>query len=370
MKCLDNIYTKQIKYNSPVLYQLESLKKEYEKLLKVSNEIIKTGSFIEECYFENQSAVLSDNEITFSGNLKIKTDKGNYFQNIPSSLKLNVQGTGEIVVDVGEDNKTLTFKLDEAFLSEISLMIEDLNSLTEKVNSQVFDNFIGIRNTTDSKIDQIKHINNNFQIISNDEKSLLNIDEELEKIYSFSKELAFTDASNLSEENVASWKDKLKVGKLIADYTLASESSSINITGLDLIAHGGVYEIECELKVNTGSDVSVRVNNITETNYDSLIISSYIGRNQAITVSGGINASNFSGGVIQPKGAILSFKLIQNSTSSAEYLFNNFSADTNDSYYRCGGGRVTTTSTVSSIQIMSSQPILQGARIKIYAREK
>ena len=65
MKCLDNIYTKQIKYNAPVLYQLESLKKEYEKLLKVSNEIIKTGSFIEECYFENQSATLSDNEITY-----------------------------------------------------------------------------------------------------------------------------------------------------------------------------------------------------------------------------------------------------------------------------------------------------------------
>ena len=145
MKCLDNIYTKQIKYNAPVLYQLESLKKEYEKLLKVSNEIIKTGSFIEECYFENQSAVLSGNEITFSGNLKFKTDSGNYFQNIPSSLKLNVQGTGEIIVDVGEDNKTLTFKLDEKFLSEISLMIKNLETLTTnfnelkaKFNSQIF----------------------------------------------------------------------------------------------------------------------------------------------------------------------------------------------------------------------------------------
>ena len=183
MKCLDNIYTKQIKYNSPVLYQLESLKKEYEKLLKVSNEIIKTGSFIEECYFENQSAVLSGNEITFSGNLKFKTDSGNYFQNIPSSLKLNVQGTGEIIVDVGEDNKTLTFKLDEEFLSEISLMIE-------KVNLQVFDNFIGIRNTSDSKIDQIKHMNNNFQITSNDGESLLNIDEQLKTMSSFGKRIA------------------------------------------------------------------------------------------------------------------------------------------------------------------------------------
>lgn len=200
MKCLDNIYTKQIKYNSPVLYQLESLKKEYEKLLKVSNEIIKTGSFIEECYFENQSAVLSDNEITFSGNLKIKTDAGNYFQNIPSSLKLNVQGTGEIVVDVGEDNKTLIFKLDEEFLSEISLMIEDLDSLKEKVNSQVFDNFIGIRNTTDSKIDQIKHINNNFQITSSDGKSLLNIDEQLEKISSFNKNILTSDDLKMLEQ--------------------------------------------------------------------------------------------------------------------------------------------------------------------------
>ena len=229
MKCLDNIYTKQIKYNSPVLYQLESLKKEYEKLLKVSNEIIKTGSFIEECYFENQSAVLSDNEITFSGNLKFKTDEGNYFQNIPSSLKLNVQGTGEIVVDVGEDNKTLTFKLDEAFLSEISLMIEDLNSLTEKVNSQVFDNFIGIRNTTDSKIDQIKHINNNFQIASNDGKSLLKIDEILEKIYSFNKELSFTDASNLSQENVANWKDKLGYENYETIYDASSNDPGLNL---------------------------------------------------------------------------------------------------------------------------------------------
>lgn len=186
MKCLDNIYTKQIKYNAPVLYQLESLKKEYEKLLKVSNEIINTGSFIEECYFENQSAVLSGNEITFSGNLKFKTDSGNYFQNIPSSLKLNVQGTGEIIVDVGEDNKTLTFKLDEEFLSEISLMIE-------KVNSQVFDNFIGIRNTSDSKIDQIKHMNNNFQITSNDGESLLNIDEQLKTMSSFGKRIAYVD---------------------------------------------------------------------------------------------------------------------------------------------------------------------------------
>lgn len=221
MKCLDNIYTKQIKYNSPVLYQLESLKKEYEKLLKVSNEIIKTGSFIEECYFENQSAVLSDNEITFSGNLKFKTDAGNYFQNITSSLKLNVQGTGEIVVDVGEDNKTLVFKLDEEFLSEISLMIENLETLTEdfaslkeKFESQIFDNFIGIRNTTDSKIDQIKHINNNFQITSNDGKSLLNIDEVLEKIYSFNKRLLTEDDS----------KNVEKV-ELIYD----KESSDINI---------------------------------------------------------------------------------------------------------------------------------------------
>ena len=228
MKCLDNIYTKQIKYNSPVLYQLESLKKEYEKLLKVSNEIIKTGSFIEECYFENQSAVLSDNEITFSGNLKFKTDEGNYFSNIPSSLKLNVQGTGEIVVDVGEDNKTLTFKLDEAFLSEISLMIKDLNSLTEKVNSQVFDNFIGIRNTSDSKIDQIKHINNNFQIASNDGKSLLNIDEQIEKIYSFNKELSFTDASNLSEENVVNWQNKCGFERNKVIYDADSEDSVLN----------------------------------------------------------------------------------------------------------------------------------------------
>lgn len=251
MKCLDNIYTKQIKYNSPVLYQLESLKKEYEKLLKVSNEIIKTGSFIEECYFENQSAVLSDNEITFSGNLKFKTDAGNYFSTIPSSLKLNVQGTGEIVVDVGEDNKTLVFKLDEKFLSEISLMIKNLETLTTnfnelkaKFNSQIFDNFIGIRNTSDLKIDQIKHINNNFQITSNDEKSLLNIDEQLEKIYSFNKEISFADASNLTEENVASWKEKLKYENIDVLYNSKSTDSAINLGYTGGLANGTTINID------------------------------------------------------------------------------------------------------------------------------
>lgn len=198
MKCLDNIYTKHIKYNSPVLYQLESLRKEYEKLLKKYNEIIQIENEIEECYFETNSAIYSNESVSFIGKLNVKTDKG-FYSDINSTIKLNMKGSGEIVVDIDEENKSLMFKIDEEFLSEITLMMEkldsltdDFNSLKEKFESQIFDNFIGIRNTADSKIDQIKHINNNFQITSSDGKSLLNIDEQLEKIYSFNKEIPFS----------------------------------------------------------------------------------------------------------------------------------------------------------------------------------
>lgn len=199
MKCLDNIYTKQIKYNSPVLYQLESLKKEYEKLLKKYNEIIQIENVIEECYFETNSAIYSNESVSFIGKLNVKTDKGLY-TDIDSIIKLNMKGSGEIVVDIDEENKSLIFKIDEEFLSEITLMMEtldslsyDFNSLKEKFESQIFDNFIGIRNTSDLKIDQIKHINNNFLITSNDGENLLNIDDQLKTISSFGKRIAYLD---------------------------------------------------------------------------------------------------------------------------------------------------------------------------------
>ena len=280
----------------------------------------------------------SDND--FRSNL-LKKDNGSQLQAIDSPVKHQLD-YGIIVsnLTIGFGSGTKVKFIDDA-INITNLSNLDLNRLSEQKLDELKDSGLLSENALYMTPD-----------VSEDETK------------------ANTDASNLTEENVASWKDKLKVGKLITDYTLSSESNSINITGLDLIAHGGVYEIECELNVNTGADVNVRVNNITETNYDTLTISSYIGSNQSITVGGGINVSSFSGSVIQPKGAILSFKLIQNSTNSAEYLFNNFSADSSNCYYRCGGGRVTTTSTVSSIQIVASQPILSGARIKIYAREK
>lgn len=206
MKCLDNIYTKQLKYNSPVLYQLESLKKEYEKLLKKYNEIIQIENEIEECYFETNSAIYSNESVSFIGKINVKTDKG-FYSNIDSIIKLNMKGSGEIVVDIDEENKSLMFKIDEEFLSEITLMMEkldsltdDFNSLKEKFESQIFDNLIGIRNTADSKIDQIKHINNNFQITSSDGKSLLNIDEQLETISSFNKNILTSDDLEILEE--------------------------------------------------------------------------------------------------------------------------------------------------------------------------
>lgn len=55
---------------------------------------------------------------------------------------------------------------------------------------KTFTEQIGLLNAAEGEADFIKHINNNFLITSHDGKSLLNIDEQLEKIYSFNKELA------------------------------------------------------------------------------------------------------------------------------------------------------------------------------------
>lgn len=67
---------------------------------------------------------------------------------------------------------------------------------------KTFTEQIGLLNAAEGEADFIKHINNNFLITSHDGKSLLNIDEQLEKIYSFNKELATKEyVDEIAEES-------------------------------------------------------------------------------------------------------------------------------------------------------------------------
>lgn len=58
---------------------------------------------------------------------------------------------------------------------------------------KVFDEVIGLRNSSEGTVDQIKHINSNFLITSGTGENLLNIDEGLETISAFNRQLAFED---------------------------------------------------------------------------------------------------------------------------------------------------------------------------------
>jgi hypothetical protein len=62
----------------------------------------------------------------------------------------------------------------------------------------VVNDYLGIKNT-DGTIDQIKHINNNFQITSASGQSLLNIDEQLETVTMFNEKVMRGNDFELNE---------------------------------------------------------------------------------------------------------------------------------------------------------------------------
>lgn len=160
------------------------------------------------------------------------------------------------------------------------------------------------------------------------------------------------------------------VSKLVTDYTLSSASSSINLTGLNLINDGGVYDVIVVYKTSAGTDTYVTVNNITSNSYKSFTLACY-GNSKTATSVGNVSLNKFQAGSIHSTNeGTLSFTLIQNSTSSAQYLFKAIDNDGSQLYYRDGGGYVSLSSSITSIQISTGSPIQAGARIRIYARAK
>ena len=176
---------------------------------------------------------------------------------------------------------------------------------------------------------------------------------------------ANTDGSNIT---VASYQDKLKVGKLILNYTTTSNMSSINLTGLNLINDGGVYDIEVSYKADVGVDANIQVNGKTS-NYNMILLQAF--DKGSYSIAGGPNSSAFAIGSVFPNETLLHLTLNQTDTNNAQLSFINIGSDNSPHVYaRWGGGRVNPNGSITSIKINSGGNILAGAKIKIYAREK
>lgn len=109
---------------------------------------------------------------------------------------------GEVILTGGDINATATIdttsttKSINGHLNDIYADLEntvDLNSSQLITGTKVFTEVIGLANTSEGTVDQIKHINSNFLITSGTGQNLLNIDEGLETISAFNRELAYED---------------------------------------------------------------------------------------------------------------------------------------------------------------------------------
>lgn len=104
--------------------------------------------------------------------------------------------TGENINATATRNTTSVTKKITGHLNDIySELEETVTTDTDQIitGTKTFTNVIGLLNEDAGQVDQIKHINNNFLITSGTGKNLLNIDEGLETISAFNKQLAFED---------------------------------------------------------------------------------------------------------------------------------------------------------------------------------
>ena len=131
--------------------------------------------------------------------------QGNEWLNSGSVMSAVTSVNGEVgdVILTGSDiNATATVD-DSSVTKPISGHLNDIYAgLEDKVTidtdqiitgTKVFDEVIGLRNVSEGTVDQIKHINSNFLITSGTGENLLNIDEGLETISAFNRQLAFED---------------------------------------------------------------------------------------------------------------------------------------------------------------------------------
>ena len=155
----------------------------------------------------------------------------------------NVVLTGQDINSTATVNDTSVTKPITGHLNDIYTELEEKVTLdTDQIitGTKVFDEVIGLRNVSEGTVDQIKHINSNFLITSGTGENLLNIDEGLETISAFNRQLAFED----------------EISQIQGDYVSYSQQT------------GKTENQKAQARANIGAGTSdlneIKVNNVTQ----------------------------------------------------------------------------------------------------------
>lgn len=159
----------------------------------------------------------------------------------------------------------------------------DLSDLVDLSNTQtitglkIFTDTIGLANTSEGTVDQIKHINNNFLITSGTGQNLLNIDEGLETISAFNRQLAYEDEIAQIQGDYAT---KSELNTAIQDVT------DMIPTNVSELTNDSNYATEQYVQQNGGKIDTISVNGVQQTitnkNVDISVPTDYV-TNQQLT---------------------------------------------------------------------------------------
>lgn len=141
-------------------------------------------------------------------------------------------------IDTTSVTKTVTGHLNDIY-SELE---ETVTTDTDQVitGTKTFTNVIGLLNEDAGQVDQIKHINNNFLITSGTGTNLLNIDEGLETISSFNRQLAFEDEIEEIQGHYVSYDQQ--TGKTEAQKAQARANIGAGTSDIDTVKVNGVAQ--------------------------------------------------------------------------------------------------------------------------------
>lgn len=143
-----------------------------------------------------------------------------------------------VTIDTTSVTKTVTGHLNDIY-SELE---ETVTTDTDQVitGTKTFTNVIGLLNEDAGQVDQIKHINNNFLITSGTGKNLLNIDEGLETVSAFNRQLAFEDEIEEIQGHYVSYDQQ--TGKTEAQKAQARANIGAGTSDIDTVKVNGVAQ--------------------------------------------------------------------------------------------------------------------------------
>ena len=164
------------------------------------------------------------------------------------------------------------------------------------------------------------------------------------------------NATNLTNENINSWNNKLGSGQLVAEYTLTEDRQSITFNNLDLVADGGVYDIA--ISGNTDGEVRLNINGANSGYYYAGML--YHG---SPTTKEAYGTSGFLisiGGYVSNITLQLAMEIITLNSISSIILSGSYGNFINQ-------GRLFNKTNINSITI-SATTLSAGTSIKIYKR--